>query len=269
MASQPIILLAKQRSGTTVFRTTLAKTNVFDDFGEIFHPNLIKKDNKEGFFLFKLNEIKKDPIKSIVSPENQSKLFKKYINYLSDLSVKPYYIIDAKYNAWHHFNTYWFELTAKPNMVKLILQNNIKVIHLIRENVFEQYVSSERAIKSNQWHIKNANNELKNIKIDIDKNRCFNMMRKAIRSTQLFRNWFKNYPNYIEMYYENLYEKDNFNQTYLKELEDFTNTPIELTVKLQRGKIIKNLNDLITNKIELIDFFKNTNFGNMVEDSFK
>jgi len=267
MNSQPIIVVAKQRSGTTVFRRTLDKTAVFEDFKEVFHPDLVRKEAKASFHLYKQQWIAKDISKSIVSAENQKELFEAYLEHLGGLSNCPFYLIDIKYNIWHHLNWFWQDSFSKPYLVDLVREKQVKVIHIIRKNVFKQTISLQRAMQTKLWQLSNQLNA-KSERLYINPESCINMMNNSINNMEVFRKYFKHYDNYLELFYEDIYKNNKINTNTVLKLNQFLNHDFEIDTRLPLKKIINDLNQVVTNKAELLAYFKNTKFYDMVKSSF-
>lgn len=268
MNNQPIIVLARQRSGTTVFRRTLAKTKTFEDFDEIFHPILIRKEAQASFHLFKQRWLLQDITKAIVSVENQKKLFEDYFDYLNNLGNCPFYLIDIKYNIWHHFNSFWQDSFAKPYLIDLIKERKIKIIHIIRKNVFKQTISLKRAIQTKQWQLNDQSNLVKK-SIIVNPESCIHLMNNSISNTNLFQKYFKGYEKYyLELYYEEMYKNNTISDSTKNKLTTFLNYDFETNEQLVSKKIINDLNLVVSNKNELLGFFRNTSFYDMVKSSF-
>jgi len=77
----PIFIIATQRSGTNLFRSTLAHAGKVMDFDEQFRFDESMDEN--NFFLFRKDVLDKDPDRSLPTPENMEYLFLKYMDFLA------------------------------------------------------------------------------------------------------------------------------------------------------------------------------------------
>lgn len=265
----PIILLAYQRSGTTVLQRTMGDSPLIHNFGEVFlgpKPadkvkeyyddwNLYAKTN---FFNFKEKAVAKNPALNLPSPENQETLFKLFFGRLEESTAKKYFVVDVKYHSWHHLNIFFQEIFHPPFLLRMLLQKEVKFIHLIRENVFEQYVSWIYSKATRKWHY-GKQEMLRKQKIRIDVRDCEERMQLSLDSTRMFEKWLSGTPS-LTLYYENLFEDGRFSPEVLAEIERYIGEKLSLPETPVLKKVISDVGDVLENLEEVLDYFKGTPF---------
>ena len=192
------IVLTTQRSGSTLFMRTLnGHPNIEVARGEIF-----SKKNKE-IYSYK-NYVKK-------------MLKIRFLFYMGRKNLVCKYI-DGLLSKKRNGDLYGFKLMYNQLFGELenwIHNNQVYIIHLIRENTMKTIVSRISAKKRKLYHVKN-NSVVKNIKIKIDPKRLIKNIEKVENEIIYYRKKF-NYKRYIEVTYEGITnEKEN---TYRKVFE--------------------------------------------------
>ena len=143
-AAKIIVVIGRQRSGTTVFRELLA-TNGADDVGEIFHADF--KDSPRNFFWYLANKARQDV--AALHPTGFSRLFEEFLqeNILRDRAAKA--LIDIKYNALRFIDGDIIEKT--PVAIKLLADRGATFLQIIRRNKLRVVISLLIAQKTGQW----------------------------------------------------------------------------------------------------------------------
>ncbi len=260
LAARPIVICAQQRSGTTVLQRTMDMSPYVKNYGEVFHtkeyyPNENYPNwNKLGFFFFKERLLKKSPQLLYANHKNQALIFKRYFQFLAKQAQKEYFVVDIKYNSWHHFNGVWQNNLFRPYCLELARKNNFYIIHLIRQNVFEQYLSNIYASKLEQYHFtQQIEIDQSQKQIKINPRKCRQAMLTSQRNTQLFKNWFRNYSNYIEIFYEDMFtQKGSFSKRTLNAINKLVDKDLEIPATPCLKKIIKKPSEFISNKKQII-----------------
>ena len=145
-----IVLLSRQRSGTTPLRSVLESHPDIFTFKEVF--NLSGRDSDQpllresNFFTF-LERYAKDDVRRTM-PDHHERLFLDYLEYLRCLSQKRYTLIDVKYNTTHFLARPWQERGA-PYLLELIVKHGLYVLNVTRRNYLRSILSSEKAWHSN------------------------------------------------------------------------------------------------------------------------
>lgn len=242
--STPVVVLATQRSGTNLLRRTLASSEFFEDLDEVFW-------DREPFLFWKFRQelLEKHPELSFPFHNNQKKIFNLFMEHISQSSVN-FSLIDIKYNSTHHFNPIWHSTLKIPYVLKLLAENNIPVIHLVRKNILETYVSRIIGNKLKIWVVDKNETFDNDIKIKIDINHMLYELKMIKKETNFYRECLVNLTGlrYIELSYEDLIDKDgSFADQVINEICELLNvdTKFEVIINTQKmglaiSKTVKN-----------------------------
>ena len=94
-----------------------------------------------------------------------------------------------------------YEISKSYTMIEdWVKQDNVKVIHLIRENVLKTYLSTETA-KIHKMHHPREGDAVKPVSIYIDPGKIVNILKKRLEEIDSQRNRYSG-ENYLEVTYE-------------------------------------------------------------------
>lgn len=264
---EPIFLVASQRSGTNYLRFLLQKTGVIENFGEIFDTTQLQNEQwNHQYFLYRLGQIKADPSLSIPLENNAEKLFNGYVEFLAKLAGNmPFFLMDIKYQSLHHMDTVWQEPLARNHVFKLIEKNDYKVIHMVRHNLFEFFVSHQLALKTGKYHLlPGENDEAGTIEVDVDY--MLRDMKRLEREQVLVRRFIWPIRNKIEIAYENMRYNPNSMPPHLRvKLSEFLGYDLPSTQQAYFRKIIKDPFDVISNKQAVRECLLGSRFSRFIE----
>ena len=262
--SNPVIIIAKQRSGTNLLRSLLTSSNLFRDFGEIFHP-LGREKSHNNFWRFRENKLQEDFSLLLPSPGNLKKMFKLYIKHLQSNCNRPYFLIDIKYNSVNNFNPCWHSPASPPFLFELIRQNNIPVIHLVRSRVLENYCSELLARKTQVWKTKDISYESQE-KIFVDIKDALKGINYRTQEISLFKSYLKDYKNSIFLEYSELKDNDNnLSEKAKKEIANLLNLNRQLeTSPSKLRKVAPPLSELILNYNDLVSKLREANLDHYI-----
>jgi len=194
-----VLLLARQRSGTSALGSIMNKHPDLFYPGEPFH---IGHSNKEtSFFHFKEQMIQQDP--SFFLPDRDPELLAKFIGHINK-RYKSTPFLDVKYNQTHFLNGVSYLPTQQPWIVRHALHSKLPIIHLTRKNQLKVFVSELRAKLTGIWHAK-ANVDVKNDAVEIDTNRLLHHIKTSNDVMNMFDGWMQNRPNTFTIDYDNLF----------------------------------------------------------------
>lgn len=265
----PIILLAYQRSGTTVLQRTMGTSPLVHNYGEVFLGPKPAQKVKEyyddwnlyaatNFFNFKEKAVAEDPALLLPSPENQEMLFNLFFDRLAENTAKKYFIVDIKYHSWHHLNIFFQEIFHPPFLLRMLQKKPVKFIHLVRKNVFEQYVSWVYSKATKKWHYRKQE-ALRKQTITIDVRDCEERMQLSLDSTRMFDKWLSGAPC-LTLYYEDLFVDGRFSPEVLTRIERHIGEKLDLPDAPVLKKVISNVWDIIENREEVLHYFEGTPF---------
>lgn len=202
--SNPVFLIAQQRSGTTALRGLLKHSEFIDDIGELFHPVTI--DDPSNFFRF-LPEYRKSKPWSVPTKEAMSEMFADYVDHLDSLSSKPFYVADVKYNSLHHLNADWQFPFGEPNLLELIKSNEHHIVHLVRDDAFAMFFSERFAAATGRWHYgRNDRSAPPQEQVYIDRDRFKRFQADLADARERIDSFLRTYPRSLTLNYETLFD---------------------------------------------------------------
>ena len=241
--AKPVAIIATQRSGTNLLRSTLASTPLFTDLNEVF------ESRQQGvFWEFRKQMILSNPDLSMPSEEHQTEIFNRFFDHLSETDA-PFALVDIKYNSTHHFNPVFQIPTRRPFVLKLLADYGIPVIHLERANLAANVISELVANELKVW-VSSQENAIdgKQVKIDIE-NLLYQIDRKR-REAEMFRDWINGTSNldFIRIRYEGLVDGEGqFRRHMLERIQHFLKIDQPLEVAITTKKIVKSVHDVVVN----------------------
>jgi hypothetical protein len=185
-----VLLLAQQRSGTHLLRSILGRNRRIAAPAEICNATAdLEHENELSFFKFRHAHL----IDGMNSPyptfENQEYLVKGYLQHIaSHYSDHDYVICDIKYSHVHNFNVFSWDFSSRPFLLQYAWKHGIKVVHLVRENIFQTAISDFYARQSGVWRANNQE-QLKNINVTVDGKWLRRRMTHIGRTISLFDGW--------------------------------------------------------------------------------
>lgn len=216
--TQPVFIIATQRSGTNFLRSLLRNTKVFTDFDEVLHSKVdyspkSQKDyfdwSKFSYFIFRASKFISNPRLSIPTEENITTLFDEYLDFLaSQEPSRPFYLLDIKYNSLHHFDPIWQSLISPKYIFELMEERKFRVIHIVRENILDVYLS--RIISNLTGNFVATESQEQPVqKIDIDVSDMLWNIQRIEREINLVRQDLESISNSIEISYDSLKSTSN------------------------------------------------------------
>ncbi|SDB59179.1 hypothetical protein [Bauldia litoralis] len=272
--SEFCILLAAPRSGTQLLGAGVGSGFNAIWLQEIFHElygrpgtPYAEMDNlfeRSSFFNFRASLIARDIRFAFPSTEIQREIFARYLDHLRSLAGGAHILIDVKYNSWHHLNDYWANADDCPLLAKIVMDHRISVVHVTRRNLFSQYCSIMMARQTGVWH---ASHELPApIALTINPQDCANLMDKMERRVRTFEDWFSGYPM-AQLAYEDIIANGEFTPVVKNTFGSvFGDGPVA-PLQIQYRKILPSLPDVIANGSELLRYFNDTPYSEMVSDA--
>lgn len=259
-----IVVLAQQRSGTTAFERTLSLGEKVHSFEEVFHD--VRMANYANYFNFREKMIKGNSRLSFNRSEHQLALWRGYVNFLRQETAKPFFMIDVKYNSWHHFNNVWYNTGSKPDMVDLVKSGRAKVVHIVRRDLFAQACSAVVAERRQKFHFKTAPKD-QPADLVINPRGLLDRMQRSNAQTQLFRRFFADYEHCCELVYEEMFADSHLSAATRGRVSDLIGEDCDGGSEVPLSKATPPLSEVIANSREVVDFFGKTRFSDMVAEN--
>lgn len=236
--SKPIILISTQRSGTYYFLSVLQQFYGFESatvFGEIFRT---QRDS-----LVELQDHFNESYDQVIERQSGSKIdFWKQIiqksvdkNHLAVAAKIFYYHLDYEDPLWSYFSD-------EPHII----------IHLIRKNIFNSYVSAKLAHQSGIWIHDYKKTEAYNYnRIKVDRDDALEYISIRMKDVEYIRNRYSK-SDLQEIYYEDIGVSSQECSKHIKKIVDREPNNTIIRSRTKKQKILSN-KDLITNYDEVAD----------------
>lgn len=250
-----LVVVAGQRSGSTLFNKTLEKYGNVKSYGEIFHDAAGIGDNGR-FFASKLDSIKNDNKLIIPTPSNQEIIWDEYLNKI--VEKKPsgtIPLLDIKYNSWHHLDPVWKNQFSQPALLrKMIVDPKYKIIHISRKDFFNQACSQVRALHTGKYHSFHGGKSLSE-EVYVNPSEIVHYAKFFKENYLRFDSWLNDLMDdrYKRFYYEDFSTPLGFNEA-ATELVSY-GVRVSLFEEFSMQKVGTPPNDWIKNYDEVIDIY--------------
>lgn len=254
------LLLSTQRSGTNLLRRILNSNPEIDMlFGEIMNP--AQMDNPLSFHSFFLEKVTGDPKRCL--PGHRLKLFQNYLKMLEQRRPGKIKILDIKYNSLHHLHGWW---SGPRDMVaEFWEENDIPVIHLIRQNIPKTLVSLRAAEQTGVWVSHGQDNKAAAKKVHIDPKQLLEDIELFGKDRAVMCNRYRKLSRYREVFYEELMSPEDpgrINEPTFAALADFLGIEPEFEPGAPIKKIITGgMEDKIENYDEVSSALSQAGLG--------
>lgn len=238
-----VVLIGRQRSGTTVLRRTLATHPRVRDLGEVMHPA-----HQSGFYRHLNQTLSDDPSKGV---HNQ------WFGLLAETLVKltendppdQNYIVDIKYNMAQAFGMSFHGGQPVNTLLHQLAQRKIPIIQLIRRNKLQLLVSERGAMKTNQWELSAKDSEKKQAEVFISPVTLGLKLQQEMAQDTYFLEQTQSAPGKITLLYEEMFTEDgSFQPDIFARLAQILNIDpedfnLEPQLLKQRGKMSETISN--------------------------
>lgn len=262
--SNIIVLLAGVRSGTTVFRQFLATHPKLTNCGEILNSS-----HRGGFYSFLSNLCVTNA--QAILPENLEKAFKSYLVDCCSRCGENMPIIDIKYEHLRLIHRPWEPPFATPLLLDFIKEKKLFVINL-RRNPVDAVFSNFLAIHRGVYHVSTAHAPLESsATLSIDPKAFFHQIRQRIKATRFISNAFLSYKKYLQLDYDDLFDKSSGQPVFSSQVSDkisrsigiennFDHKPrLKKIIDVPRESLIRNYADLKETIATYDNYFRKQN----------
>ena len=238
LQSRRSMLLSSGRSGTNYFLTVYATLFPEDiTLREIFR--------REGDSIPALREnfglSEEDAIS--LAQTNKSLLWERVFNCPTQQPTRGI-IAKIFYNHANESDSVW-------NLIK----EHCRIIHLIRRNQFDVFVSLQMALKTGRWHNFGNHSAPPDVSITIDRTELEEFINKKRRYIEWARDVFSSSPCYTELFYEDLALSPQACSKAICEIYGIR-PPESITIRQKRQKVVPNF-EIVTNYDEVSDLDAN------------
>ena len=141
----PVVVVSKQRSGTTAFNQALGESRKLTACGEVFHHAVAKTlFTRRRFNFFKWrNALDSERLREFYFKDadnpferGQKRMARAFVEHLLEGAKSPYALIDIKYDSWHHIHRAWQSPGDPPLLMQVLREFDVTYIHIVRQNSF-------------------------------------------------------------------------------------------------------------------------------------
>ena len=97
-------------------------------------------------------------------------------------------ILDVKYSHVHNFSGSWWDFSTRPFLLEFARKRGIKILHLVREKVYQTAISNIYALESGVWRARKPE-ELPTATIVVNPKALERRVRHLVRTIQSFDEW--------------------------------------------------------------------------------
>jgi LPS sulfotransferase NodH len=201
---RPCFIIARPRSGTTVFSKMLQTHPGVVSMGEIFN-----EANPASYFKFVQTLVATNP--AALLPSNSNRMFLEYVQscIARALESNPQcriVVLDVKYDQAHLLCEPWLRLGELPRLYFLLREQKWKVIDIHRRDPFRLSISNRVAIQSRLYHSNMLEPGRKQTaKIHIDPARLAEDVAATRKAYAAVERHFRRRPQYRQIYYEDMF----------------------------------------------------------------
>jgi LPS sulfotransferase NodH len=258
--SDPIFIVGRQRSGTTVFRELLKVEGAYD-CDEIFHGDLTRPNR---FYAYVLERVREDP--KHIHPERHGELFREFIKSTNAKADGKPLAIDVKYFGLNLIPAREDIDGRQPFIFNYLANSRSWVVHIIRKNKLRIIVSEKMAQKTAVWSAVEAHQLVtKKPKLRLECDEVIPLIRKLIDQDEHVERLLKSISNLHSLIYEEMFSGFEFSKETMAVAESvmgrsgLQRTPRNLRMNPEP------LTELIENFEDVIEVLKNTEFAWMLE----
>ena len=213
-------LIARPRSGTTVFSKMLGTHPRVACVGEIFNQS-----NERSYFHFLKRLVETDP--DSLLPSNSTTTFLSYVETCRRYAEAKktnckVVVLDVKYDQAHLLCEPWWKIGQLPRLFFLLREQRWRVIDIHRNDVVGLCISNQVAMQTKIYH-SNAlpEGEKQSARIRINPNQVLREIRATREVYQAIEMHFAR-REYKQLTYENMFDSDgNFSQRTVDEVSEF------------------------------------------------
>ncbi|HLY04349.1 MAG TPA: sulfotransferase [Rhizomicrobium sp.] len=214
-------LIARPRSGTTVFSKMLGTHPRVACVGEIFNES-----NERSYFQFLKRQVATDA--DSLLPGNSHKTFMKYVETCRRSAEAKkanckVVVLDVKYDQSHLLCEPWWKIGQLPRLFFLMREQRWRVIDIHRNDVVGLCISNQVAMQTKIYH-SNAlpEGEKQSARIRINPNQVLREIRATQQVYQMIETHFAARREYKKLNYENMFDSDgNFSEQTVGEVSEF------------------------------------------------
>jgi LPS sulfotransferase NodH len=245
------VILARARSGTTVFREVLRSHPEIKCYDEVFNPAPRKDPSLwPAFHLMRKDLIINKPEYIAPFPDNNKALLHEFLDLLESKSKDHITIFDIKYGQAHQLNPFFHPSGAEPFLLRQLKAEGVLFLHVIRENILAAVVSYKIAEANNEYRAFKAD-DIGIRQIHLHPKKLLKTLNDRSREIEFMRTTLRQYELTLEIHYEDMVRKGRFSEEILNNVCDSLNIEFDFTLRPRREKVAPPLAESIENINEI------------------
>lgn len=235
-------------------------------FDEVYGGSGYRLQRKPNYMVHHVKQITEDPELALPSVKNLKKLFHSHYETLRNLSPDAKVrLVDIKYTHVGRFDPINYHRLELPFLLKRIRSAGGMIIHIIRRNLLETYVSASIAKMNNSYRA--PHRDLVNRRrINLEPTETLKTLEQRDDEIIFFRKVLGNDKSVIEIYYEDMIEDGMFSATILKDLaKRWSIDPALFDRQPKIEKIAPPLVHAVDNFDQIRETLKSTRFAWMTD----
>ena len=204
-----VIVLGRQRSGTTVFRHLLSSDPRFVDVGEILHNRFLAQQvsgTQERFYRHLYELVQKTP--ELIHPGHHRRLLADFLQEVEGRHPGKHVLVDVKYNLLFMIAQNSLSRRNRPALLDVLRQRKDPIIHIIRRNKLRLLVSEKMANETGQWALHEGGAAPVKRKIALDPGSIVQLIKQELAVETDMANALRDFDKIMTLYYEDLFDAE-------------------------------------------------------------
>ncbi len=183
-----LAVIGSQRAGTTVLARALSSAANASYFGEIFHCDPIERSKKSNYFSWHgecFGKIKSPShlFTDYKSAERHCKAFLQHLVAIGEAAHSDFIVIDLKYPVFNFIEWPWTEGHQRPTLLHTLIELfDSYLLHIVRRNLVDVFISRMRAEQFQIWHLDDA----RTISCNLDKHQLEDFIAMSLEVSSRF-----------------------------------------------------------------------------------
>lgn len=269
MSPEPIVLLARQRSGTNAARLVLKTHSEIYDLGEVFDlgERHSEYELKRATNYFNFLTVYADGDLARVFPDRHAVVFSDFLAYLKAFTDKRYLIIDVKYSTLHLLHEPHASF-GYPYLFNLIADHGLRVIQITRRNYLRYFLSVKKATASGVWQVE-VGGEPVDEPILLDVPELIRSLERCEQEDRMVSDFLGHYGRFLSQEYAEMVTPGGagLDMHFLERISAWLSIPnsFDNTLPILRQSYLP-LPDAIENFHEVAMALQNTRFAHCLDD---
>lgn len=240
LKNQFCFLIARPRSGTTVFRKMLQTHPRIFSVGEIFNES-----NPNSYFRYLQTLVPAEA--DAFFPSKSLENFLRYLEWTRQLSAErrpkaKLVVLDVKYDQSHLLSEPWWGFSSLPRIFPLIREHRWRVIDVRRKDIRAMIISNAVAIETKVYHSTALEQDQRqHMKVHIDKAQLLRQIETTEGSYRRISRHFDGYERYMAVNYEEMFDQEGggaFSPAMLNGLSAFLNVENRFDAQPKLSKVL-------------------------------